>query len=519
MQKKHKILAVLMVLTLIGIVGFFVANWQIEKKIKRGLGQLPSHIELSYSELDANVLFGNVALKSSHWKVFGQTTGELVAQGSINNIAIEDFGYWDYLVNDKVSIERLLIQKPVVKYIKNEQVKQADFKQELLGKHTSNFKINQVSLQNADVLVVEKESDSLVFSSPDFNLKVDVLSYNQSKTEPLQFDDFSLDSKNLKYTLNEYDDLLVDSLSITQSSSFLSDVNIKTKFSKQALSQVISKERDHFNIYFKSVEILGQKLEVLREDSLGLKSKLIRVNQPHFEIYRDKLVADDFETKFLYSKMLRDLNFDLAIDMLKINQGDITYSEKVKIENGAGRINFTNFNASIGNLGNAFNPDTETQIEVNTGFMEGSPLKVQWHFKVHDTTDRFVFKADLGHITAASMNSFSEPNLNTRFDGELYQTFFTIDGNPKFSNIDLKIKYDNFKVSMLKEDGREKKKFLSGLINWFISNDSNKNEDGYRYGHAEQVERDKTKSVFNFIWLSIRSGLRSAIANDGEKEN
>ncbi len=518
MQKKYKIASVLLGTAVSVFVLFWVANWQVEKKIGQTLNQLPDHIKLSYSDLDVNVLFGNITLKSPKCEVFGKTTGEMISQVHIDNISIEDLSYWDYLFNKKISVERLLVQSPVVKYIKNDKVKQADFKGEIMGRITQNIEIGQVLLQKSDILVVRKEDDSLVFSSPDFNLKVDVLKFNQKENKSFEFDDFSIEVKSIKYALSKYDDLFVDSLSATKTSSFLKSVNIKTKFGKEALSEVINAERDHFNIHFKSVEILGQELKVLKDSTFGLKSKGAKINEPHFEIYRDKLVADDLKPKPLYSKMLRDLNFDLAIDTLKINQGTITYSEKVKADKGSGRINFNKLDASIANLGNIYDENTETQIEVNTEFMEGSALKTQWYFKVQDTTDRFVFKADLGHITAASLNSFSEPNLNTRFNGELHQTFFTIDGNPTFSNVDLKMKYDNFEVSMLKENGREKNKFLSGLINWFILNDSNKNEEGYRYGHAEQVERDQTKSVFNFIWLSIKSGLVSAIANDGEKK-
>lgn len=519
MRKRHKVASVLLVLALVGIVGVLVADWQVEKKIEKALSQLPPHIKLSYSDLDVNIILGNVVLKSSKWEIFGKTTGELIAQGHIESISIEGLSYWDCLFNDKISIETLLIHNPVAKYIKNDKVNQADFKQEMLGETTQNIRVEQILIKKADVLVVKRANDSLVFSSPDFNLKVDALKLNQNENNPLEFDDFSLQSRHLKYALNDYDDLLVDSLSITNTSSFFTEVSIKTKFGKEELSRIIDKERDHFNVNFKSVEFFGQELNFLKSSPFSLKSERVQINAPNFEIYRDKLVADDLKPKLLYSEMLRNLNFDLAIDTLKINQGAIIYSEKVKTGNGAGEINFKNFNASIAHLGNTFNSSTETQIKVDTDFMEDSPLEVHWSFKVQDTTGQFIFKADLGHITAASMNSFSAPNLNTRFEGELYQTFFTIDGNPTFSNIDLKIKYDNFKVSMLKENGREKNKFLSGLINWFISNDSNKNEDGYRYGHAEQVERDQTKSVFNFIWLSIRSGLRSAIANDGEKEN
>ena len=114
-------------------------------------------------------------------------------------------------------------------------------------------------------------------------------------------------------------------------------------------------------------------------------------------------------------------------------------------------------------------------------------------------------------LKANQMNQFMEPNLNIRLDGELLKTYFTIDGNTNVSNIDLKTKYENFDVIVLKENGKEKNKFLSGLINLFVSKDSNDQSDNFRKASVQNVVRIKHKSVFNFIWISIRAGLKEAM--------
>ncbi|WAC03439.1 hypothetical protein N7U66_08015 [Lacinutrix neustonica] len=41
--------------------------------------------------------------------------------------------------------------------------------------------------------------------------------------------------------------------------------------------------------------------------------------------------------------------------------------------------------------------------------------------------------------------------------------------------------------------------------------------DNFRASEAE-IERDKTKSIFNFIWLNVKQGLLKSIAGDGEVE-
>jgi hypothetical protein len=110
------------------------------------------------------------------------------------------------------------------------------------------------------------------------------------------------------------------------------------------------------------------------------------------------------------------------------------------------------------------------------------------------------------------------PNLNITLDGELNKTFFTIDANANTGSIDLKTDYAQFDINILKGDGKDKNKLLSGIVNLFVAKTSQKKEDDYRYGNAENVERDKTKSVFNFVWLNAKSGLLSAMTGGGKKE-
>ncbi len=81
----------------------------------------------------------------------------------------------------------------------------------------------------------------------------------------------------------------------------------------------------------------------------------------------------------------------------------------------------------------------------------------------------------------------------------------------------MRLNYDNFKVDILNADGKKKNKVLSALANLFIVKHSNRAEDGFRESNKEGIERDHTKSIFNYIWISIKSGLVSVLTGDGKK--
>jgi hypothetical protein len=119
-------------------------------------------------------------------------------------------------------------------------------------------------------------------------------------------------------------------------------------------------------------------------------------------------------------------------------------------------------------------------------------------------------------MPAERMNLFTQPNLKVQLVGEVLQTYFTMQGNPNQSRIDLKLKYDNFEVKVLDKKGQKINKFLSSIANLFIKKDSETSEDDFREAYAE-VERDKTKSVFNFLWLNVKAGLLEAMTGGSKK--
>jgi hypothetical protein len=361
----------------------------------------------------------------------------------------------------------------------------------------------------------------LLLSLPKFNFEIEALQLNpkaSSERNKITYGNFYLTGNDFKWAVNTYDNLRIDDLEVTNDQAIFQGFKFRTKYDKDEYSTLLKQERDHFDLKIQAITFSDLDFGFNDAERLYLKSDKVLVNSPNVEIYRDKLVADDHTHKPLYSKMLRELDIELGLDTIQISNGTIAYLEKVNSDKPVGRLDFSQLDATISNLGNTYNTES-TSIAVNSRFINNSPLKVNWNFRVSDTTDQFVFKADLGRFQAAHMDQFSQPNLNVDFNGELQQTYFTISGGPQLSRIDLKIKYDDFEVLILKKDGKEKNKFLSTIVNIFVSKDSEADKTNFRYGQSDHIERDVTKSVFNYVWLNIKQGLLSAMTGDGKKED
>ncbi len=99
----------------------------------------------------------------------------------------------------------------------------------------------------------------------------------------------------------------------------------------------------------------------------------------------------------------------------------------------------------------------------------------------------------------------------------MQQMYFTVSGTKQKSAGDLKIKYNNFKFKVLKKDRLGVNKLLTKLGNLLIKKDSKQNPSNFRYGEIE-VERNPSKSFFNYLWINVENGLLDALTGKGVKE-
>lgn len=522
MKRLQKIIIISFVSILfLAIIGVVIAQKLATSKIEKFLTEsLPDNIQVDYETLDVSILSGSVSLGKPKLTMYAKTTDSIILTNDMESIHVENIGYWDYLVNDKIIIESIQIKGPQVNF---SNIKRADDDVKESSKEMKqipNVKIQKFSISNGNFSMFDVKTDSLMLKLTNFNFDLFGIEYHKEavgKNIPVKFTEYELTFDDMFYSMNDYDNIKVGKSKFTKNNSDLSAFRLYTKYSKQELSKMISVERDHVDLKIKSLEINDHEFGFHQDSIFYFKSPKVVFENPVLDIYRDKLIADDTEIKYLYSKLLRELKFDLTLSEVLLKNGAINYSEKVKSDHSAGELKFSNMDVTIANLSNTYSDSVKTDVDLNATFMKSTPIHVNWYFDVNNVNDHFIFKADIGNLPAQDLNPFSKPNLNVEFEGELSKTYMTVDGNAYNSNVDFRANYDEFKVSVLEKDGKDKNSFLSVVANLFIKKDSNEASDDFREGSKENVERDNTKSIFNFVWLNARAGLLSVLTGNGKK--
>lgn len=514
MTKKIRLFIIVLVSVLIIVIGSIVAiNYFLKNKVENFLiTRLPSHIHQSYDDLRLNIYEGTLTFINPNVSIQNKDDKEVHTNISVDKLVVDDISYWDYLLNNKIHIDEILIDKPEIIYYKNRLKKNRDsLKSGVITMNRPVF-LDRLKIEDASVSIFDGKKDSLFLFTNHFFLEIDSITTNEKiikKRLPVAFGTYRAQTDSVFVKVSDYENATVKKLQLKDNNVNIAGIHLYTKYSREEHARIIPKETDHFNLKIDSISL--KKVDFgFKSRKLFIVGDKVSLQNPTLDIFRNKLVTDDKTIKPLYSKMLRTLPFQLTLDSVKINNAAIVYTEKVKKENNGGKINFKNLNAVISNVSNTYQAPKKTEIDIDAIFMENTPFTTQWSFNVNNPRDTFLFKANVGGLPAEDINSFTVPNLKVQLEGEANKTYFTIDGNHTTSHVDLKINYDHFKVTVLNKNGNKKNGFLSAIANIFISKDSDKSEQEFRKGSGE-VTRDKTKSFFNYLWLNAQKGLKSSL--------
>ncbi|MCX7547729.1 hypothetical protein OS188_07180 [Xanthomarina sp. F1114] len=514
-QEKRKTVIIAGSVLFVLIAGYFITQYIVKSKIESFLtNKLPDTVELTYSDLTISLLRANLEITNVHLTNSGKTVDKPNGIVQLEKLSVSGLGYWGVLANNLISIEEISLEKPKVTYYHNPLIPEEEYKFSQSGSFDKDINIKEFNLDKGQIRVLDFETDSLKLQTENIDLKLEKIVYNKSTKKhkiPIDFKNYHMSFTSFFAQMGTYENVRIKSAKVNDKLTKLTDVSMLTKYSRENLSQIIPVERDHYNLNIDSLTIKKPLLETASNSKLHFLTKQIDFYQPVFKVYRDKLVADDESIKPLYSKMLRDLNFDLTVENIKIHEGFISYEEKVKADKKAGLVSFADFNGDFSQVSNTYLEPTKTVLNINTLFMEQTPLHVVWTFDVNNPSDLFEFRAEMGELQASYLNSFTKSNLNVRVEGQLDKTYFTISGTDDLSDIDFKVKYKAFDIIALQEDGKEKNKFLSDVINIFVSTNSQSGDDIFKEVTKTNIERQKTQSVFNFIWISTRAGLLKAM--------
>lgn len=506
-------------LIILGVIALLLSsiiasNVIIKNKISKFTeDQLPKNIIAKFDDVSLHWLNGTLTYNNVSVQLQNKSNNTTHTYLTAENVIVEDVSYWKYLTKKEIHIEDVKIQSPIIKYYKNRRVSSKDTtKPNPLLTLNKPVLVDELSIDNATVTFFDKNDNDTLLYVQDITLAIDAIFADNTtlnKRLPVNFGDYNAKADSIFLKVSPFENLTVGNFTLKNKKALITAIRLATKFSKVEHAKLLKQELDYFDVTLKKFEIHTIDFG-FNDRKFFAKSSLLEITEMDATMYRNKLIADNPTRKPLYSQILRELPIDLTIDSVAVTNSKITYEEKMKQNQPPGNIYFDNFDATMKNVSNTYPEGTKTTILATTRFMKAAPLKVNWSFDVNNTQDSFIFKADLGVLPADKMNVFTKPNLFVSLEGETEKTYISIYGTNAQSKIDMRIDYKNFKINLLKKNGKEKNRLLSGILNIFVKKNSGTKELGFSEGSAT-VTPDHTKSFFNYVWVNVAAALRDCL--------
>lgn len=504
-------------IALLGILSYFFFQWRAKIAVEDFLGRkIPDNITFTYEDLKVDFLKGDLLFLNPNIEIRNNATEDTQLSVDVERIGIGDIHYWRLFHHEEIKVSEILINEPDFTFQKREQQKE---KPDKVIKLLKPIDVEDLIVTNGSVRIIGEDDlevlqlDSLFVDLNGGRTNVDII----NKKIPFEYNTIAIEFENFSASLGEYENIDLKGFELTDDKIILNNAHIYTKLSKKELNQVISHERDHLNLEISETTIEDFAFKFL-SDSLLVTAKSGNLAKLDLEVFRDKNPPDDLRNKFLYAKMLTSLPFQIDIDTLSILDSSVSYKEEEEGKENSGELRFEDLSGQITNISNLPNEEEKMQIVLNSQLMGEGEFNLDWSFMVKDPNQRFLVQGSLSDLDTSSLNDFLVPSLNVKTEGEIEQLYFTISGDEHVANGDIKMRYHDFKFNVLEKNGLKINKVLTFIGNLFIDDGSKADENGYRYGDIEDVQRNQKKSFFNYLWISLQEGLLHLLSGNGKKK-
>lgn len=286
---------------------------------------------------------------------------------------------------------------------------------------------------------------------------------------------------------------------------------ITTLFSKYELGQKTGVETDWFNISFGGLDIDKFNLNLFLNKK-GPATGNVFLKNFNAKIFRDKhLPFPEKKATKLPGQLLENIPFPVHCDSLLIVTANIEYSERPENSDLESSVSFQQLQATIYNISNTDSLISGlTRIKTSAKVMNQSLLQAEFEIPNKKFQGKHKVTGSLHPINIAAFNPVITPNAFVRVENGKINTFeFNFEYNNLRSRGTLNFEYENLKLLFLNQEDGSNKVLKSIIANSFlVKKENQKNNKTYTLGEIS-FERDRKKSIFNYWWKSILSGIES----------
>ena len=476
--------------------------------------------ELTFSTSDRRILAKQLVVKPK-----AKSTDKDQFELSIPTLAMNGFDIDKAYRNDQFFFESIVLQNPSFQLFNNakDSFKINPFKINLYPHFESFadiFASRSISVTDADISVFKNGKKKLQ-EKITFNLS-DVKIENKPARGFMHANDFSFRIPNLKRQ-DKFNAYNIGEIFYSSESNRFSAINIRIvpNFSKEKYQEMAGFQSDYFSGKIDSIGIIQPNIRRWFEKE-ELVGKCLSVNGLDMVIYRDKRTPfDEKRRPEMFQDLIKSLKHQFLLDSLKLINSNINYIEQPESGNPEGQIRFTNISALLkpfSNMKSATGRIPDIGVDGTATIMDSCQLKTSINFQMNHPENLFTVNGSLSPFNMRILNPVLEPLASVSMrSGRVNRFQFSFSSDKTSATGQLFFGYDDLKISVLetKNGNIKAAKFASFLANSLLLR--SKNPRGKELLPEEiNMLRDQKRSVLNYLWKSVFSGIRNTL---GIKEN
>jgi hypothetical protein len=280
---------------------------------------------------------------------------------------------------------------------------------------------------------------------------------------------------------------------------------------RKAFMRKYGREIDYFKGVVPYVKVAG--LTMKANPGLAFQLNSVTLNF-HLAVFRDKRYTfkKDWETQ-LPSEFVHKLPFKLDIDTLLLKDSFVSYEEFPAEGDSSGGVFFSQLYATAYTISNDLTKH-DTQMQARAKFMGTGNMLVNFTFP-RDTMKAYTASGWLRNFPMVKLNDMLGPAAKARIEsGIMTNMEFHFQYNKTRSEGTLELNYENLKISSMRENKKHEAKvsvIKTLLLNLFIvKKDMGEDVKDDKKTGTILFYRNTKRSIFNYWWKSIFSGVKSA---------
>ena len=547
-------IVVFILVSLTGAIWYFSNKWKplLDTKIRQLVVQATDSLyTIHYDDIHVNLALGNLTIENFRLipdtGVYRKLEGLKKAPDNrfeiaINKLKIKSFGIRKVLMDKELFLHDITVDTPTVHVINEfhsyndtisrgpekplyEKIKEnlKKIQVEAIQLNDVDFKYTQVQKgvhQDFEIKKVKVRIDDVLIDSTS---ALDKQRFYHTKMVDIEVPGFTYKTPDGFYKI-DFDQLKINS---KERNVLLTKVAYQPTLNKAAYYKKKGKGGSYIVFKMDTLQLMDFNFGQLSRDKKVYAQKAVLKNG-HLSVYSDKHYKSPATRQIgnaPHMKLMK-MSTRLVIDTLVLDNIGISYSEMSDQYSQIGTITFDH---TYGTILNVTNDSTKLQKQklmranLSTNFMNSGKLLTNFVFDMTSKVGAYTYKGSLGQMDLRLVNKMIRPLLNVEVkSGNLRQIVFDIWANDYRSKGTFKMDYNDLKVNILSETGddgrREKKGFLSFMVNQVLFNPGNPDLYGkYTVGHINK-HRDPTHPFFKAMWQSLLMGIKQCVGLGPERE-